>query len=309
MKKCQICLRPSSFRRVDYLKSPAIPDEKLGVFRDAHVEICDLCNTGLVSDNVSSADLADFYKNLYLGHDASSRSIRDRLSNPISIYSRSANQFISFFRSIDIQNKRVAEVGPNVVGWSKICKILQAQSYAYFDALRSKEIEKSGGEYLGFLDFKSLSAIESESYDMLILSHSLEHMLPKNVVEYVAQFRRILAPEGILFVEIPLELSFHDLRLIPPHTLYFTEEGLRSFLESNGFEICDYAISKRRHVGEVARTATSPVFSRLLKLASRYLFAMFPRQFALHAIFEAAKGYPQPKFDYIRLIVKKATSV
>jgi len=150
MKSCEICLRPSNFQRVDYVKSPTIPDGKVGVFRDAHVELCELCNTGLVSNNVSSAALDEFYKNLFPNHDAYTKSIKGRLLNPMSIYSRSADQFISLFRGLDIQNKRIAEVGPNAVGWSKICKILQAKSYAYFDALKSKEIQDSGGEYLGF---------------------------------------------------------------------------------------------------------------------------------------------------------------
>lgn len=75
------------------------------------------------------------------------------------------------------------------------------------------------------------------AYDLVSMSHVLEHIT--SPIDFLAHARRLLAPNGLLFIEVPSELltclvkrHVGDHR----HLCYFTKQTLRRFIENAGFE-------------------------------------------------------------------------
>jgi SAM-dependent methyltransferase len=85
---------------------------------------------------------------------------------------------------------------------------------------------------------------EENTYDLIVLSHSLEHLLdPRNVLELIL---RSLRAGGLLYIEVPniprdTLLRFPDHPWTPrfdePHIAFFSETVLRSTLEAAAFHL------------------------------------------------------------------------
>lgn len=74
-------------------------------------------------------------------------------------------------------------------------------------------------------------------FDLIVLRHVFEHL--RNPVDALEKIRSILAPEGILYIEVPdsqntvpsISRFYHH-----EHLLYFTVQILNSYLRSSGFQ-------------------------------------------------------------------------
>ncbi|MFX4228255.1 MAG: methyltransferase domain-containing protein [Porticoccaceae bacterium] len=78
--------------------------------------------------------------------------------------------------------------------------------------------------------------------DVILSSHSLEHIPMNDVTDSLQEFLRVLKPEGIGLIEVPnvplLRLNTTKVRHAP-HLNFFTNESLKNILISSGFEILD----------------------------------------------------------------------
>lgn len=86
-------------------------------------------------------------------------------------------------------------------------------------------------------------ALPAASFGMVVLYHVLEHV--ETPLADLREVKRLLAPEGLLVVEVPSFarpgyrlLGLRDLCIDYPHHLYFfTPKTLRALLEAAGFEV------------------------------------------------------------------------
>lgn len=106
--------------------------------------------------------------------------------------------------------------------------------------------------YLEFGKKKGLNLVAGDSTalrqfgkaDIIILNHTLEHMTqPEKELE---QIRKLLNPEGILYIALPGIYSIHDTYrgdlmeyLQNAHVWYFTLKTLNSLLVKSGFQFID----------------------------------------------------------------------
>jgi SAM-dependent methyltransferase len=91
-----------------------------------------------------------------------------------------------------------------------------------------------GVKYLG----SQLTDIEPEcSFDLIVCSHVLEHLA--DPYDVVVSLRPFLAKEGILYIEVPLEIWKKAPLPDEPvtHINYFTVDSLRILLERAGFDV------------------------------------------------------------------------
>ncbi len=75
------------------------------------------------------------------------------------------------------------------------------------------------------------------SLHLISMFHVLEHVV--SPIETLASFRRLLAPEGLLFIEVPgsTRLCGQATLFFKAHTLHFTGPTLRQVVERAGFEV------------------------------------------------------------------------
>jgi SAM-dependent methyltransferase len=109
-------------------------------------------------------------------------------------------------------------------------------SQAAADAGRSAGLDIRGGELMD-------AGFEDEKFDFVRLNHSFEHMY--NPFEVLAEIRRILKPEGKLFIGVP-NVSGFWARLFgkywwnfgaPVHTFNYSPKNLKILLEKAGFGV------------------------------------------------------------------------
>jgi SAM-dependent methyltransferase len=84
-----------------------------------------------------------------------------------------------------------------------------------------------------------------QQFDVITISHVLEHIL--NPVEILKLIRQSLAPDGVLYVEVPnipadSLLKYPDHLWAPrhdePHITFFSIDVLRNMLTDAGFDPC-----------------------------------------------------------------------
>lgn len=78
---------------------------------------------------------------------------------------------------------------------------------------------------------------EGQTFDLIVSNHVLEHLA--NPLEVVAGLRRLLAADGTLFVEVPLEVWLEAPLFAEPvtHVNFFTEDSLRHLLSRAGLRV------------------------------------------------------------------------
>jgi 2-polyprenyl-3-methyl-5-hydroxy-6-metoxy-1,4-benzoquinol methylase len=110
-------------------------------------------------------------------------------------------------------------------------------------------------------DFVMDAGLPPASFGAIVMLHVMEHFTqPK---ETLAEIRRLLAPDGVLAVEVPIIdaaatrlMGRHHRHYVFDHTLFLTRTTCRRFLEEAGFRIVRHERTGRSlRLGRLARTA------------------------------------------------------
>lgn len=89
--------------------------------------------------------------------------------------------------------------------------------------------------YLDIDDVKDLNKIPNKKYNLIIMSHCLEHLInPDIIIDYID--KHLLKDKGLLYIEVP-SLNTTKVRtleqFIPHHISYFTKKSLSNLLKTN----------------------------------------------------------------------------
>jgi len=117
--------------------------------------------------------------------------------------------------------------------------------YALFlSGAQEKHAVEPDDESLKYLDYLgarriALEDASSQYYDVILASHSLEHVPVERMYSTLAKLRDTLRPDGVLCVEVPNAslASVHWAARHVPHTLFFSPGSFVRLLERAGFEI------------------------------------------------------------------------
>jgi 2-polyprenyl-3-methyl-5-hydroxy-6-metoxy-1,4-benzoquinol methylase len=112
-----------------------------------------------------------------------------------------------------------------------------------------------------------------KKYDLILASHWLEHAL--NVKHTIRDFRKILKPEGRVFIEVPNcgDGYFSCPIGCSPHMLFFTAKSLKLLFESHGFETVK--ISRCGRKIKTKNISAEKAVEYLPTIDKRYLRAVF----------------------------------
>lgn len=241
-RNCPACGSGNIGEPIEYLNAdwPCVT-----LFQNLAIAVCADCGLGFVAPDVRIGDLSDFYTNIFRA-----KGNRDYFNPAIvqyhrwSMAPRSLSQILLGLQYTDLKpGDRFLDIGAGMGGSfdvvRKICpgtKLAVVEPSRDLGAMFSKNFPGiSMASDLG-------SAPENdEAFKMVLMSHSLEHFNPGELVSTLSQISTNLKDKGVLIVEVPhVDLRRNEFVQRPndaPHLCFFSVEALKAVLERSGFQV------------------------------------------------------------------------
>jgi SAM-dependent methyltransferase len=143
------------------------------------------------------------------------------------------NHVINYLQKIGLTVFSILEFGPGLGYFARawLRNFTQSQYFSVETDLECRrELKK-----IGIRDLSDEVDNESrlESFDLLIMSHVLEHVTEP--VDFILTASSYLRPGGALFVEVPFR-DYHYKSIDEPHLLFFNKISLEFLLDKTGYE-------------------------------------------------------------------------
>jgi len=215
------------------------------------IRICGKCGFVYVSPTIAENELSDYYAHmslydmsLYEFTDCNSLSQRinryQRIFTFIHDYIKKTQQELSYILDIGCSTGYLLSLfktnGYNVLGMdpSPKCKDIAIQEYGV-------------NVRTGTLD---TIPIKNEKYDVIILSHVLEHIV--DLSNFILKLKSILSPKGIIYIEVPdvqnINLPFGYFSF--EHVNYFSKRSLTNLMAKYGLSPEAFGRSCNKNEGE-----------------------------------------------------------
>ena len=214
----------------------AYPNPQSASFASTLIIWCTQCGMGWVPD--LPLDLADYYEREYAVENRG-----DREMTPARYFAAdSPFRDSTYFRRAQFQ---IQCAGQHVDSIGAMLDFGSGPGYALFlsgaATKHAVEYDSSSKKYLDFIGAERVwpQSLPKGSYDLILSSHSLEHLTATDLYPTLGAFRNALAPGGVLYVEVPggSLTTYQSHVRHEPHTLFFSPEALVRVLERAGFEI------------------------------------------------------------------------
>ena len=310
--ECYFCNKESNYETFDYSKNENIkenPHEK--VFLNSKLIQCSTCKTIFINPSPSLEELDAFYDNLHkkINHDIA---IARRFPELQSRYLSQVLYLKNFVRFENIN--AILEIGSNITGLLPAFSYFKKDvKYFYFDQVDSEIIERYGGTRLGkFADNKSLNQdVKKGSIDLVHMSHSLEHVSPDQINGLIKTIHDLLVPGGYFFAEVPFQLEDKDF--VPPHTVFFSSEGIVSLMERNRFTVKNFFFNDRENI-TYEESPSNHYYENLLGKSFNNYRAQFKisqeserlAELDLHMLnYNRFNSNPYQKREFIRILCRK----
>ena len=257
---------------------------------DLNIFICSKC--GMIRPNpyYDEATLDAFYNGLY-------REVYDPNGDPSLIFPGQMERgsvYVRIIQDLDIQCKHILEVGCGAGGIlvpflsnGSICV-----GYDYNVEYLNYGASQNEGVSLKFGGLDDAVKNETQKYDLIIISHVLEHIpKPQFFLEKVA---KLLNDEGVILIAVPSNKAIFnrssynfDFRwlIVNAHSWYFSENHLQYTVEKSGFNTIFLDDASKYHREDITgifrlnnnKTSSQPKLKNLLSnhlrllLLSKYL--------------------------------------
>ena len=262
---CEVC-RSSNYSEIGTIKNIWQSDKK----------VYQCCNCGLYFiDLPTDEEIYALYKNEY--HNNIKNKLFETAKSKMR-YARSLSQFNFIKKHIDFHNKKVCEIGA-------------------FDGLLLNIFKKNGCDVYGYelndnarlyaknkydIDLKPNFLESEEKYDIIMLSHVIEHF--KNPFDVLIKIKNMLKDNGYLYIEVPKspnknQCSYDILMryLSTEHIVNFNIENLKMFVKKADLNIieCQYSnYSVSRYNTNLRANILEGSIPSLINLFSFSLFAL-----------------------------------
>ncbi len=320
IEQCPCCGCTAEFRSAPYDRNPSEHKWTYNCFKGKSLAACPSCGSYFTKENISDNELNEFYSSLYQG---TSVAAMDE-SGLYEFYPRFFSQALFLKTHVDLfDGIRILEIGPNQVSALPAISLFCKPTYCYFEQYEFPVIKHFGGKWLGH--YFSQDYIDSQTkvdkFDLVVMSHSLEHVNPGNLHNTIKSLYAVLENNGHLFIEVPDQIIGDKP---PPHTLFFTIEGLRALLESEGFHVTglqsidgkasgQHALAPSK--GETVKISRSFLLRFILRsigLCSKIPFMVRLLRPALLRLVLKDKikelGVPYSHIPYLRMVAKKTSN-
>lgn len=240
--KCPIC-QEMTVSHVSPYPSDQAP------FRVWVVYYCNSCGSGHVPNG--TALIGDYYKTDYA---TQNRGDRDR--DPAAYFAKGAGKSSRYATRAQSQLKALRKHGAQ---FDRVLDYGSGPGYLLHHSgaqdLHAVELDEMSFKYLDYLGATrhAPDALPKSHFDVIVASHVVEHFGDADVVDLVSGMVAALRPAGRLLVEVPNAAI--SRWVLPnqhaPHTLFFTNEGLRSLMLRCGAElVTTFLRSKHTYVAQ-----------------------------------------------------------
>lgn len=202
---------------------------------------CTRCGLGHVPD--SARMLADYYREDYAKTNRKDRSVDPETyfseahresSRGMKRYFNRARAQINRLKKHKGRFNRVLDFGS---GPGYLLHTSQAvEPHAFEPDLESKKYL----DYIGARQYQALSEIPQNYFDVIVASHSIEHLVAEELIETLRHLLGALRASGLMLIEVPQGghsyLHLGGVRQ-DPHTLFFTPQALVEAVERAGGDI------------------------------------------------------------------------
>ena len=210
------------------------PPPVTGPFSRLLVMWCERCGFGWVP--TSPFILADYYAQTYAVVNR-----KDRDVDPEKYFDPN-RESTKYFRRARSQVAKVREFVPEI---QSMLDFGSGPGYALFvSGAKEKyavEYDEHSTKYLDYIGAKKIShdEISMRRYDLILSSHSLEHLFIGDLESTLKSFHSALKPQGVLYVEVPgASLTEYTSPVRhEPHTLFFSPESLWRLVTKAGFNV------------------------------------------------------------------------
>ena len=233
IKQCPCCGNTNKNTLVPYDKNPTEHKWSYNCFANKSLMECQFCGSYYTSDILSDDELNDFYSSIFSGQELNKFNISSRFE----FIPRFFSQMLFLKNHIELfDGMKILEIGPSSSGVLPTVLLFCKPLYYYFEQHEYPAINYYGGIRLG--NYYSLENYNKQKivdkFDLVYMSHSLEHINPSSLNNTIELINSNLNDDGYLFIEVPEQIKGSKM---PPHTLFFTLNGLMSLLEGNDFHV------------------------------------------------------------------------
>ncbi len=241
------------------------PYAQTPLFAGVTVAFCQRCAFGWTLG--AAFDLGDYYRHHYAVLERGDRGTEParyfrRLSGAVSSLPRTSRRYVERARY------QIAEIERHVPENYALLDFGSGPGYAlHFSRAGTKhavEPDASCEKYLAHIGARrvDLTNVADATYDAILSSHSLEHQLVETLFPTLLEWRRVLRPGGLLYVEVPNGVYgvVDKRRGQEPHTLFFSLGALRRILERAGFEIRETKVRSAGSAPKGSPTIGEPEF-------------------------------------------------
>lgn len=228
---CKVC-GSNKYTEVGYIKNIWKTEKK--------IYQCSDCKLYFI-DSPTNEEINLLYKNEY--HNNIKNKLFEIAKSKMR-YSRSLSQFNFIKSNIDCKNKKVCEIGAFDGLLLSIFKKNNCDVYGYELNDNARDYAKSKYN----IDLKENFLESKEKYDVIILSHVIEHF--KEPKDILVAIKNKLNNNGYIYIEVPNspmqnQCSYETLirYLNTEHTVNFNMDNLKVFVQSAGLsiKICKYS--------------------------------------------------------------------
>jgi SAM-dependent methyltransferase len=184
----------------------------------------------------SATDLPKYYESPdYISHQIKSKSLKDIIYQKVkSVMIKRKLNWVFDYQS----SGSILDIG---AGTGEFLEAFNFKDWNKSAIEPSKKLH-SNLEQKDIQLYSELHQIKESSQDVITLWHSLEHI--PNLEESLEELKRILKPDGVLFIAVPNHKSYDAVFYksywaawdVPRHLWHFSRYGLKNLLSNYSFE-------------------------------------------------------------------------
>ncbi len=297
---CLLCNNNETKEIYNYQDGSFVKESKK-YFANVRVRTCENCKISFCT-NIVKENLDNFYKSIYQNFQ------NKKIDRFKEFNSRFFSQVLFFINHVKLhKNIKVLEVGPNNLGILPSLKIFQEKIYYYyFDQIL---LDHKHNNIIKLGNYFDPNTSKLPEIDLIWMSHSLEHIMPKELIKVIKTYHDALKKSGKIFIEIPNDVKRKSFNV--PHTLFFEKEGLIKLFEKLNFKIIalseidgvdHFNFSNIKNENKTSKIEKKTFFNKLYLFIQKFIPDKYVKKYAFkHFI----SNGPNSNFPIIRLIVEK----